>query len=379
MTPPDDGPWGPARADAPAPAATQYPCAACGAAVSYRPGETVLHCPFCGSDTPIPDVDDIARREAVREHDFHAALERGVLDAEMETTQVVHCDSCGATVEFDPAEHARECPFCATPLVADSAADRHIKPQAVLPFAIDGDEARRAVARWRASLWFAPNGLKRYARERGRLSGVYTPYWTFDAQTETAYAGERGDAHSVRTRGPDGKPRLMTQIRWRRASGRVRRAFDDVLVLGATSLPRAYTDALAPWDLSQLKPYARDWLAGFRAEAYTVGLREAFGVARGVMDAQIRADVRAAIGGHQQRIHRLDTRVSDVTFKHVLLPVYVGAYRYRDRAYRVVVNGRTGAVRGERPWSAWKIALAALAALALAAAVLAIDQSGGFR
>ena len=40
-----------------------------------------------------------------------------------------------------------------------------------------------------------------------------------------------------------------------------------------------------------------------------------------------------------------------LTFKHVLLPVWLAAYRYRGKSFRFVVNGRTGSVEGERPWS----------------------------
>ncbi|MCE8472488.1 primosomal protein N' (replication factor Y) - superfamily II helicase, partial [Rhodovulum sulfidophilum] len=64
------------------------------------------------------------------------------------------------------------------------------------------------------------------------------------------------------------------------------------------------------------------------------------------------------IGGDRQRVDWLETRISTLTFKHVLLPVWLAAYRYRGKTYRFVVNGRNGRVQGERPWSAWKIAFA---------------------
>jgi LSD1 subclass zinc finger protein len=384
-------PWGPPRA-APAPPVidddplpetaqpvSQYPCGSCGAILSYRPGEHTLHCEFCGADTPIPVADRGAMEAAVREHDYRAALENLASGAPTEITRVAHCDACGAEVEFEPNVHSAECPFCATPLVTDTTEDRHIKPQGLLPFAIDREAARQALRRWLASRWFAPNGLKKYARTNNRINGIYTPYWTFDARTQSAYAGRRGDAYTVQVRGPDGKPQTQTRIRWRNVSGRVARDFDDVLVLGATSLPESDTDALQPWDLSQLQPYSRDYLAGFRAESYTVPLDRGFSVARGKMDEQIRFDVRRAIGGDQQQITRLDTRVWDVTFKHILLPVWVAAYRYRGKPYRVVINGRTGAVRGQRPYSIWKIALALLLAAAVAAAVFVAAEGGGLR
>jgi hypothetical protein len=62
----------------------------------------------------------------------------------------------------------------------------------------------------------------------------------------------------------------------------------------------------------------------------------------------------------------VNTVVDDVTFKHILLPVWLAAYKYRGQTYRFVVNGRTGRVQGERPYSAWKIGFAVVVGLFLA-------------
>ncbi len=392
MKAPRWGPWGRAAAAEPAPVeegeppapgpeageggGARFPCPGCGATLAFKPGERRLICGFCGTEAAVPEAGRAARVEAVAEQDYEATLRRLADAAPIETTPTVPCGSCGASVEFDPSERARVCPFCASPLVAEPAADAHIRPQALLPFAMDAKAAQRAAATWIAGRWFAPNGLKKYARRRP-LCGVYTPWWTFDARTESAYSGRRGDVYMVQRRGPKGQPVTETRICWRRAAGRVRRDFDDVLALGSTALPEDCRRGLGAWDLSRLEPYRRDFLAGFRAETYTVGLEQGFTVARGVMDGVIRGDVRRDIGGDRQVIERLDTRVADVTFKHVLLPVWIGAYRWRGKSYRIVVNGRSGAVWGERPWSIWKIALAVLAALAAAGLAVWLSEGGG--
>ena len=300
---------------------------------------------------------------AIAELDFRAAIEARLPEQEIEETRVLSCPNCGAQVEFSEELHAKECPFCATPVVTGTGTHRHIKPKGVLPFALNEDEARKAMTDWLGRLWFAPNGLTPYARKGRRLQGIYVPYWTFDADTRTSYTGARGTVH----RTGSGKDRKTT-VRWRNVSGRVARFFDDVLVLASASLPRRFTDALEPWDLSALEPYQPAYLAGFRAEGYQIELRDAFDMARVKMDAVIRRDIKFDIGGDRQRIFQVQTAVSDVTFKHVLLPVWMAAYRYRGKSYRFVVNGRTGRVRGERPWSAWKIAFAVLIVAILAAA-----------
>jgi hypothetical protein len=292
--------------------------------------------------------------------------------ADYEETRVLTCPNCGAQTEFPEGVQAATCPFCATPLVtADAGTHRHVRPAALIPFALTEAQAREAMTKWLGRLWFAPNGLREYARKGRRMDGIYVPYWTFDADTRTEYRGQRGDNYTVtRTVMRDGKPTTVseTRIRWRNVRGRVARDFDDVLVLASQGLPRAHTEGLEPWDLAPLRPYRPDYLSGFLAEGYQVGLREGFDLARERMDRVIEQDIRRDIGGDHQRIGSKATEIDDVTFKHVLLPVWVAAYKYRDLSFRFVVNGQTGKVQGERPWSKWKIAFAVLAALLLALA-----------
>jgi hypothetical protein len=228
---------------------------------------------------------------------------------------------------------------------------------------------------WMGSLWFAPGTLLEYARKGRAMTGVYVPFWTFDADTASSYRGERGE-HYYETRTVtvmvNGKAeRRQEQVRhtrWYPASGRVSRDFDDMLVMASRSLPTRLGDALTPWDLSALVPYTPDFLAGFQAEGYTVSLADGHAEARDRMSDVIRSDVRRDIGGDEQRIHSVSTDWSDETFMHLLLPVWTAAYKYNGKSYRFLVNGQTGEVQGERPWSIWKIGFAVLAVLVVAGA-----------
>ncbi len=350
----------------------RFPCDNCGAQLVFAPGQTSLTCPYCGHVQEIPESEGEAVAEALQEIDYASAVAGMTRGAEYETTRVLRCSNCGAQNEFPEGTQATSCPFCATPLIAATAStNRHIKPAALIPFQLSESQARDAMTRWLGGLWFAPNGLQEYARKGRKMDGIYVPYWTFDAQTETDYRGQRGDDYYVtRTRTVNGKTETYQErrTRWTSVSGRVRRFFNDVLVMASHSLPRAHTDALEPWDLGALAPYRPDYLSGFSAEAYGVELEDGLREARAKMDAVIDNDIRRDIGGDHQRITGKHTEMSEVTFKHVLLPVWMAAYRFQDRSFRFVVNGQTGKVQGERPWSKWKIALAILLALVLAVA-----------
>lgn len=398
-----------------APIEHRYPCDNCGAALAFAPGQDALVCPYCGHVQKIspgaaqaparqhaggPEGQDAllgtgATGRAIQWDAGHKApglaeipLARGLrLDETSdlaETVRTLSCPNCGAKIEQDSTRHASTCPFCATPVVTDTGATRLIKPQAVLPFVLTEAQARAALEDWLRGLWFAPNGLVQYARRGRRMQGVYSPFWTFDADTHTRYHGQRGDYYYDTiyvTQVVDGRPRQVAQqvrrTRWTPRSGQVARAFDDVLVLASASLPRRFTDALAPWELSHLTPYDPRYLSGFSAEGYTVPLAEGHQIARQEMAAVIAVDIRRDIGGDEQRIASAETRHEAETFKHVLLPIWLAAYKYNGRSYRFVVNGQSGRVQGDRPWSVWKIALAVLAALLAGAMLMLLSEGGG--
>jgi ribosomal protein S27E len=360
----------------------RFPCDQCGADMRFYPGGDRLICDHCGNTAALEPEGGPwgGDARALVELDYETAIAAKLPAQEMEETRVSQCPNCGAQVEFQPEIHAKECPFCATPVVTDTGTHRHIKPKGVIPFQLTERQAHTAMNGWLGRLWFAPNGLQEYAKKGRKMDGIYVPYWTYDADTATQYRGQRGDAYYVTVRGQDGKSRRERRIRWTRTSGRVARWFDDILILASRSLPKSFTDRLAPWDLTQLDGYRPEFLSGFRAEGYTVELDEGFEEAKQVMENQIRQDVRRNIGGDEQRIDHMQIRIDDVTFKHVLLPIWVAAYKYRGQSYRFVVNGQTGKVQGERPWSWIKITLAILVAAivigALAYGYVMLEEGG---
>lgn len=353
-----------------------YPCESCGADLRFAPGQERLVCDHCGHVQDIPRATGRGAAR-LREIPLEAGLKAVLPSADMEEHKTLSCPNCGASIAVSGANHANECPFCATPVVSDTGTRRLIKPQGVLPFKLTEVQARAALTQWLGRLWFAPSGLVQYARKGRRMTGIYAPFWTFDAASRTAYSGQRGDAYyeseqvRVHVNGQwETRTEQVRRIRWTPVSGRVARDFDDVLIYAARSLPPAYVAALQPWDLSALAAYSPDFLAGFEAEGYTVELHEGRHLAQAEMMRVIQSDVRRDIGGDEQQIGAMEPVFAEETFKHVLLPVWTAAYKYRNRSYRFVVNAQTGQVQGDRPWSAWKIAFAVILAVAVVGAAV---------
>ena len=346
----------------------RYPCDKCGSSLRFAPGQTDLVCPNCGNIQSIPKPTPRAMARATVELDLTQGLNDDLPQSEMQDLRTSHCPNCGALVEFDGAIHAMDCPFCASPVVADPGPHRQIKPQALVPFVLTERQAHDALTGWLGSLWFAPSSLLEYTRKGRAMTGMYTPFWTFDANTRTRYRGQRGDYYyesrtvTVNINGRnEQRTEQVRHTRWSPASGNISRGFDDVIIMASASLPQKLGDELTPWDLNALAPYSPDYIAGFRAEGYTIPLADGHAMGRDKIDATIRMDILRDIGGDEQRIDSVSTDYGAETFKHILLPIWMAAYKYNGRSFRFHVNGQTAEVQGERPYSIWKIAFAVLA------------------
>ncbi len=349
-------------------------CQSCGALLKFKPGTRHLVCEYCGAQNEIEQPEVSGEVQEINLDEFLA----NHVDAEerMEVT-MVKCDHCHAISTFDPKTSSDKCPFCASPLVVKSGTTSQVhRPQYVLPFGIDEKMARQNFGQWLKSLWFAPSSLKHYADRADRLAGMYLPYWTFDCKTQTSYTGQRGEDYTVNesyTTVENGnhvtRTRQVTKTRWYSASGNVSNSFDDLLIEATHSLKQDKLRSLEPWDLQQLASYNDKYLSGFRTENYSVDVKEGYVQAKTRMDPVIESTIRRDIGGNRQMIHFTNTVYQDPTFKHILLPVWISAYRYNGKLFQFLINAHTGKVSGDRPYSAAKITLTVIAVILVIAVI----------
>lgn len=345
-------------------------CKDCGANLKYLPGTDHLNCEYCGAKNDIHD-DPATATTTVIENDFESFLNEQAHKEDKQEVSTVKCDNCGAATTLGQNITSSNCPYCDTPLVVKNATTSSIlKPSYLLPFKIERKGANECFVKWVGGLWFAPNKLKEYAQHSAeKLNGIYMPYWTYDTNTISSYSGMRGDHYYVTETYTDSQGKRQTRqvrkTRWTPASGTVYNKFDDVLIVASHSLPEKMAHDLEPWDLHELKAFNDKYLSGFVSESYQVNLKEGFEKAKGRMDGPIRSSVRSDIGGDEQQILSLNNQYNDIKFKHILLPVWLSAYRYNDKVYRFMINARTGEVQGERPWSTAKILLLVLGIIAV--------------
>ena len=361
----------------------RYRCPGCGANVLFEEQEGSLRCPACGRREE--GEGEGGTEERSYEEYLHPSNDQ--LGTLATNALEVRCQGCSATVTFTPPEVVDECAFCGSKIVAQpKPADPLVAPEHVLPFRLTQAESAERVRSWFKSRWFAPTALKNLAAHKP-VGGVYIPFWGYDMRAVTRYRGQRGDRYSETETytETDEKGNQVTKTReiertsWHDVLGSVSRWFDDTLVPATKSLPQSRLDALEPWDLADLEPYDPARLSGYKAQRYQVDLAEGFDQAKAMVAAAIEEEVRYDIGGSEQKIDHVSTRYSAIRFKHMLLPIYIGAYRFKEKVYQVVVNARTGEVQGERPYSIGKILLFVLCLAVAIGLVVLLLKTGSIR
>ncbi len=356
-----------------------YPCRQCGGELEFAIGAQRLQCPHCGNTQDVIENEG----EEVVEQDVRealAAIEAGALERtghQLDDEKEVICQNCGGHTTFTGSLTATRCPYCATPIQRDDVHDApaRLAVDGVLPFQVPRKDAEAAIQEWISSRWFAPNEFKTYATT-GSFNSVYCAYFTYDAATTTRYTGMRGDHYTV-TVGSGENRRTEVRTRWRPAAGTVRNGFDDVPVLANEGLDRRHVQALEPWPTGRAKPFSAEYVAGHLCRTYDHDLGTCFGEAEERMEAEIRRDVQRDIGGDVQRISSMGVHYDDLTYKHLLLPIWLLTVIYEQRPFQVLINGVTGEVQGQRPYSRVKIALAVLVAVVVAIAVYVLVQANG--
>lgn len=341
--------------------ATDKKCPNCGATVVYDPETRGLLCEYCGYRKTLPSPD---KEESVTEMDFLSADKRHSFDWGAQKKSIV-CSNCGGESIYDILETAAVCPFCGSTSVMPAATQDSIAPGGVCPFEIPMKQAGGLFSKWLKSRIFTPSAAKKQAKPEA-FKGVYLPYWTFDAMTTSAFSGQAGYDRRVK-RGDN----YVTETTWRPVSGVYQEFVDDQLVVGSKRSAESGVKKAEPFDFAKLVPYRPELVAGFIAERYSIGLEEGWKNARELIRARLHYNIEHHIRDkwHADRAGSVlfSTNYDKITYKYILIPVWMSSFSYKGKSFQFVVNGQTGKVGGRAPVSPLRVAIAVLIGLAVLA------------
>lgn len=323
--------------------------------MTFNPDVNALICANCASKKEI-----MSSTDQIKEYDFTTAeMERGSNWGG--ETSVIKCEKCGAETVFDTYSTAQFCAFCNSPRIVKADKAAGIPPESIIPFKMNQVKAKEYFSTWIQRRYMAPSALKKkYSTQP--IKGIYIPYWTYDSETFSSYRGEGGTYYYVTesyTAQENGKTvtktRQVRHTRWWPTNGDYSRFFDDVLVNASKQVNNSIIVDIEPFDLTMLEGYKPEFLSGFYAERYSVNLKEGWDIARSKVELEIERGVTEQINADEVRNLQIETDCNEIKFKHVLLPVWILAYSYKDKVFTSMINGQTGKVSGHSPVSSFKV------------------------
>ncbi len=342
-------------------------CPTCGGVLKYDIKKEKFLCTSCGFEGTIETV-----TEHIKEYDFEDYAQREANETEVfEGLAGASCHNCGAEIVFEEFQTSTICPMCGSGQIATVKQKCGITPEGIIPFKIDNQDAGVMFLNWVKSRWFAPNDFK-FSFQTAKLIGNYIPFWTYDANVFATYTGQGGiDREETDS---DGKKRTVTD--WYFTSGTVEQDFDDIQICASKKMGEQLINQVLPYDtINGLKPYSSAYLSGYTAELYSVKANEGFVDAKRIMVNRMEQLARNQILRHYHKanLFSVNSKFLNVTYKHVLLPVWSAVYSYNGKMYKYIINGETGKVSGQRPYSAIKfIILGLVTALVVSVVAFAV-------
>lgn len=242
-----------------------------------------------------------------------------------ELVESINCPKCGGPLRLTTGEVIVTCPYCGT-----ASRMRGDKPfilrHAMLAARLDRAGAEAAIVAWMSGGVLKPDDLRRASRVTS-LECLYVPFYVFEVDAATAYAG-------VLTR---------TGTHERREGRLERNYFWKVLARRSGTFPvREYKLPLAhkvPFETASMLRDARF----LNAE---VDEDEAARIAREQVDEHQRELLKDLVDVVERATTQVD--VTDSEFLHA--PLWFATYAYHERSYEIVIDAASGeVVRGEIP------------------------------
>jgi len=337
-----------------------YICPNCGAKISFDIHDITLVCQFCGFTRKIND--DVTTDSVDQ-----------VLDAVLPTTKAhrwtenqtrVTCEQCGVVILLPSGQTADSCPYCGSNRFVSSASlVELIDPQVIGLFKIDADKAARSIKTWLGKGLFSPDDLA--AKHTGMLlHPAYYPFWLFDGTLEIPWFC---DVNVGSSKAPA----------WEAQTGSKFEMFDNVLIPGLRKISMPDLAGIEPYNFKDLVEFSPDYLAGWVALTYDQPLADASLRAREKVIKKVRSTLPGLVEPtRQKRNFSIGAgKWSGLTYKLALLPVYIGNYPFQGKRYRILINGQTGKVGGEKPVDTLKIGMLIVIGVILFAVVVLIIWS----
>lgn len=323
----------------------EFECPACGGGLEFSPSSQAVKCPYCDTEFTLEAMEALRNGQknvSAEDMSWETADQSQWEEGEQITEYI--CKSCGGELLCDAHTAATSCPYCGSPVVLSGRVTGTLRPDMVIPFQLDKEQAKAALKQHTSGKILLPKMFKSENRI-DQIQGLYVPFWLFDAEAD-AHLTYR--ATKVRTWSDTNYNYVHTKHYSLRRAGGV--AFEGVPVDGSSKMANDLMESIEPYDLSRAVDFNTAYLAGYLADKYDVSSEIAIGRANERIKTSTEDVFRATTHGYSSvNQESMQLQMKNGRIRYALLPVWMLTTHYRGKNYTFAINGQTGKMAGDLP------------------------------
>ena len=322
-----------------------YSCPNCGAGLVFDAEKQAFSCEFCLSEFTEEQLAEDGAEEKAEAH-------RRADEAYCGSMNAYVCNNCGAEVVADETTAADICCYCHNPIVLAGKLSGQMRPDKVIPFQYDKEEAEKQFLAYTKKKWFLPNDF--FAPDQAqKIAGIYYPFWVTDADTNSHL---RATATRVRTwrRGDTQYTETSNFLVTR--GGNIH--FEDIVSSAIDEADKEMLEGILPYPSESMIDFSMPYLSGFVAKKRNIERSQLTEEVRGRMNQYAETLLRNTVHGYATvSVQDTSVRVNKSHWEYTLMPIWLLTYQKNGKTYTFAMNGHTGKIWGKLPVSLPKLAV----------------------
>ncbi len=324
-----------------------YKCPCCGGKIEFDTSLQEMKCPYCDTTfdvAALKEYDDILNSPQQDNMQWETNPGSEWSDNEKDSINVYVCNSCGGEIVGDETTAATSCPFCDNPVIMTGKLSGALKPDFVIPFKLDKNQAKEGLKKHLQGKRLLPNVFKDQ-NHIDEIKGIYVPFWLFDADANANihYKGTKSrtwsDANYV-----------YHETRFYSIHRAGSLSFDRVPVDGSSKMADELMQSIEPYNFSEAVDFQTAYLSGFFADKYDVSAEDSIENANSRIKRTTENAFRNTVHGFNSVIpEHTQLSLENGKAKYALYPVWILNTTWNNQKYTFAMNGQTGKFVGDLP------------------------------
>lgn len=357
-----------------------YKCPSCGAPLVYEGRSQEMTCGSCGNtfDPEVISAVNEIEIESSRPDDMYWEMrDREFSTEEKQATQAYSCSSCGAQLYTEETTVATACAFCGSPSVIPAQFTDETRPEKLIPFKIEKAQAEQMFRDYFKTRKLIPNLFLKSSNQIDEIRKLYAPYWLFNCEADanmtyrgTTVSSNRSGQYMIRT----------TRHFLIHRAGTLN--FQNLPVDASERLDNKISESIEPYNNQEAIAFIPQALSGAQANRADVEPEVCMSRANERVRSSTDAAFRSTVMGYATVVTQNSSiKVNKGSSAPVLYPLWLITTKKEGKTYTFAINGQTGELTCDIPWSKSKffgraLSLAAMVSATGAAAIYALSAMG---